>query len=212
MASIKAIAGLAALGWPLSAAAGPLASPKRGLAFTPNDTTRVDDTIWVTQPSCLTWYYNYKAEPEPTFSESLSQSEFEFVPMMWGAPEDASDTTFLDTIKGLIKKGINITNVLSFNEPDGSWESGGSNIEPAHAAKVWVSNLMPLQEMGIRVGLPATTGAPSGLVWLKSFLEECGKLVSTEKESRNCTYDFLTIHWYGNFEGLASHLGEYVAT
>lgn len=195
----------------IPAAAGPLSSPKRGLVFTPNETTRVDDSIWVQKPTSLTWYYNYKPEPEPKFQD-IAQSEFEFVPMLWGAPANLDNTTFLETVTSLIKdKGINITNVLSFNEPDGPFVYGGSNIDPADAAQVWVKNLIPLQEMGVRVGLPACTGGTSGLPWLRSFLDECSKLISNDKETKNCTYDFVTVHWYGNFEGLASHMGEYSA-
>ncbi|KAL2258005.1 hypothetical protein VTK26DRAFT_8854 [Humicola hyalothermophila] len=192
-------------------AADSLSSPKRGLVFTPNETTRVDDRIWVQEPSCLTWYYNYRPEPEPTYND-IPQSEFEFVPMLWGAPEDLDDTSFLSTVRGLVEdKGIHITNVLSFNEPDGPFEHGGSHMDPADAARVWVKNLIPLQEMGVRVGLPACTAAPSGLSWLQNFLSECSKLISTDETTRNCTYDFVTIHWYGNFEGLASHMGDYSA-
>ncbi|KAL1843224.1 hypothetical protein VTJ49DRAFT_2555 [Mycothermus thermophilus] len=186
------------------------AASKRGLVFTPNSTTRSDDKIWVQKPTTLTWYYNYKPEPEATY-EHLPQSEFEFVPMMWGAPSTIDDTSFVTTIKNLIKKGINITNVLSFNEPDGPFVYGGSNMEPSVAAQVWVNNMIPLQELGIRVGLPACTGAPDGLPWLQTFLQECSKLISTSDKQRNCTYDFVTIHWYGSFEGLASHMGQYSA-
>ena len=186
-------------------------SSKRGLVFTPNSTTRADDKIWVQKPSDLTWYYNYKPSPDSTYSD-LPQSQFEFVPMMWGAPSSTSDTTFLSTVKGLIKdQGINITNVLSFNEPDGPYSWGGSNMEPATAAQIWVNNMIPLQQMGVRVGLPACTGGTTGVPWLTKFLSECSKLVSTDKKQQNCTYDFITIHWYGNFEGLASHMGEYSA-
>jgi hypothetical protein len=31
------------------------------------------------------------------------------------------------------------------------------------------------------------------------------------QEKRNCTYDFVPLHWYGDFQGLASHIGEYSA-
>lgn len=203
------LAGLASFITP--AAAGPLSSPKRGLVFTPNATTRADDAIWTRKPTSLTWYYNYNPSPEPTYA-GVAQSDFEFVPMLWGAPEKLDDTSFLTTVRSLIKdKGVNITNVLSFNEPDGPYNYGGSNMDPAAAAQVWVKNLIPLQEMGVRVGLPACTGAPSGLPWLQNFLTECSKLVSTGGKTRNCTYDFVTIHWYGSFDGLASHMGEYSA-
>ncbi len=67
----------------------------------------------------------------------------------------------------------------------------------------------PLQEMGVKVGLPAMTGAPSGLVWLHEFLGNCSQLISEDSNSKkNCTFDFLPVHWYDNFEGLASHIGE----
>ncbi|KAK4232734.1 alkali-sensitive linkage protein 1 [Achaetomium macrosporum] len=194
-----------------AAVAGPLASSKRGLVFTPNETTPADDTIWVTKPTDLTWYYNYQGSPASPFS-NIPQSQFEFVPMLWGAPSSLDDTTFLTTVKSLVKdKGINITHVLTFNEPDGTYANGGSNIQPSAAAQVWVNNIVPLQTMGIRVGLPACTGGSTGIPWLQSFLSQCSKLVSTGGRTQNCTYDFLTIHWYGNFEGLASHMGEYSA-
>ncbi|AEO58398.1 glycoside hydrolase, catalytic core [Thermothelomyces thermophilus ATCC 42464] len=187
------------------------ASSKRGLVFTPNVTAPADDKIWIEEPTTLTWYYNYGPNPESVYQD-VPQSEFEFVPMMWGAPDSLDDTSFLSTVKSLIKsKGINITNVLSFNEPDGSFEYGGSQIEPSTAAQLWVNNMIPLQEMGVRVGLPACTGGSSGLPWLQNFLAECSELISSKDKQRNCTFDFVTIHWYGNFEGLASHMGEYSA-
>jgi len=191
--------------------AGPLASPKRGLVFTPNSTFPTDYKIWTQQPSDLTWYYNYEPNPSPVFN-SLSQYEFEFVPMLWGTPSDPSDTSFFRTIESLVKeKGINITNVLSFNEPDGPFDWGGSNMDPDVAAQVWVNNIEPIRQMGIRVGLPACTGAPSGLPWLRLFMESCSKVISNGGPARNCTFDFVTLHWYGPFEGLASHMGQYSA-
>ncbi len=171
----------------------------------------MDNYIWTRRPSDLTWYYNYGPTPSPVYN-NISQSDFEFVPMLWGRPSDPSDTTFLKTITQLVKdKGLNITNVLSFNEPDGPSQWGGSDIDPDVAAQVWVKNISPLRDMGIRVGLPACTGAPSGLAWLKLFLESCSKIVSEGGKTKNCTYDFVTIHWYGPFESLASHMGTYSA-
>lgn len=194
---------------PATAAADSLASSKRGLVFTPNSKWPDDNFIWARQPSDLTWYYNYGASPSPAYS-NLTQDEFEFVPMLWGAPADVSDTSFLSTVKGLVKdRNINITHVMSFNEPDGPNKYGGSEIEPSVAAQVWVKNIIPLQEMGIRVGLPACTGGWGGLPWTKQFLGNCSKLISSGGKTKNCTYDFVPLHWYGNFEGLASHIGEY---
>ncbi|KAK3934536.1 alkali-sensitive linkage protein 1 [Diplogelasinospora grovesii] len=193
------------------AAAGPLASSKRGLVFTPNASHPQDNYIWTRKPSDLTWYYNYQGSPSPVFN-NLSQAAFEFVPMIWGAPADVSDTTFLTTVTSLIKdKGINISSVLTFNEPDGLAEWGSSDIQPSVAAQVWVNQIIPLQALNVRVGLPACTGGYSGVPWLQQFLGNCSKLISSASETKNCTYDFITLHWYGNFEGLASHIGTYAA-
>ncbi|EFQ33728.1 hypothetical protein CGRA01v4_12274 [Colletotrichum graminicola] len=186
-------------------------SSKRGLVFTPNPNWPQDNKVWVQQGSDLTWYYNYQEIPSPAFS-SIPQDRFEFVPMMWGVSSNPEDTTFLKSVQSLIDdKGINITHALGFNEPDGPTQYGGSNIAPAVAAKAWVANFIPLQELGVKVGLPACTGAPGGLPWLKQFLGNCSEIISAGGDKKNCTYDFLPVHWYDNFAGLASHIGERVA-
>ncbi len=133
--------------------------------------------------------------------------------MLWGAPTDASDTSFLSAVRSLISSGgRNITHVMSFNEPDGPSQNGGSSIAPAAAAAVWVKNIIPLQQMGIKAGLPACTGGYGGIPWLQQFLANCSNLISPSSDNaKNCTYDFLPLHWYGNFEGLASHIGSNVA-
>lgn len=185
-------------------------SAKRGLVFTPNAFHPQDNYVWTRSPSDLTWYYNYGDSLSPAFS-NLTQDVFEFVPMIWGAPSDTSDTTFLKAVQKLISDGTNISHVLTFNEPDGSTQNGGSNVDPTVAAKVWVSNIIPLQNQGVKVGLPACTGGTDGVPWLTQMLANCSKLISTTDKTENCTYDFIPLHWYGNFEGLASHIGTYVA-
>ncbi|KAI5919147.1 glycosyl hydrolase catalytic core-domain-containing protein [Camillea tinctor] len=183
-------------------------SSKRGLIFIPNSKYPEDNQIWVQSDSDLTWYYNYGASPSPAFS-SVSQDDFEFVPMLWGTVDD---TSFLDTVQSLVDSGRNITHVLGFNEPDAATtDGGGSSIDPATAADVWVKNIAPLSEQGIKLGLPACTGGWGGIPWLQQFLGNCSALISNDTQTRNCSYDFVNIHWYGNFEGLASHLGSYSA-
>lgn len=84
---------------------------------------------------------------------------------------------------------------------------GGSSVDPKHGAQVWVSNFVPLRAMGIRVGLPSMSSSRAGLPWLRQFLGNCSQIAQ-----KPCTYDFVPLHWYGDFEGLANHIGEYVAT
>ncbi|KAI0467743.1 glycoside hydrolase family 128 protein [Xylaria cf. heliscus] len=191
----------------LSVAQAQTRSDKRGLVFVPSKDNPEDNAIWVRDGSDLTWYYNYGPTPAAAFADK-SQSDFEFVPMLWGSIDD---TSFLDSVNNLIDGGRNISHVLTFNEPDGPSNYGGSDIYPHKAAQIWVDNIIPLKEKGIKAGLPACTGGASGIPWLQEFLGNCSQLISTDGNEKNCSYDFVTIHWYGNFEGLASHLGEYVA-
>lgn len=183
---------------------------KRGLVFTPNREFPGDNSVWVESGSDLSWYYNYQSIPSPAYSD-LSQSEFEFVPMMWGVGPNPDDTAFLDEVTSLIEGGRNITHVLGFNEPNGPNDWGGSDVAPNIAARAWVANFEPLAEMGVKLGLPACTGGADGFPWLQQFLGNCSQLISTDSQTRNCTWDFLPVHWYDNFEGLASHIGERLA-
>ncbi|KAM3522992.1 hypothetical protein MY4038_008384 [Beauveria bassiana] len=197
--SLCALAGIA------SAASG-----KRGLVFTPNPSYPQDNKLWRPPGIDLTWYYNYGSIPSPAYAD-VAQDQFEFVPMMWGVGADPSDASWLADVKGLIKQGRNITHALAFNEPDAPNSWGGSNVDPHIAAQAWVANFEPLAAMNVKLGLPAVTGAPAGLVWLKQFLGNCSALVSSKSSgggTKNCTFDVVPVHWYDNFGGLASHIGE----
>ncbi|PNY26365.1 Alkali-sensitive linkage protein 1 [Tolypocladium capitatum] len=190
---------------------GSAASSKRGLCFTPNEAHPDDNHVWVKSGSDLKWYYNYQGLPSPAYSP-LSQDDFEYIPMMWGVGSNPNDTAFYDQVKKLVDDGTKVKHVLGFNEPDGPADQGGSNIKPKDAAQAWVANFEPLGKMGIKLGLPACTGSPGGLPWLKQFLGNCSELVSTGGDKKNCTWGFLPVHWYDNFAGLASHIGERKAT
>lgn len=172
------------------------ASTKRGLVFVPAPKYPTDNQIWVQGQTDITWYYNYQATPSAAFS-NLTQDKFEFVPMLW-SPAD----TFLSTIQGLIKNGRNITHVMGYNEPDGEHSTGGSSLDYKVAATNWIAQMEPLRKMGVKLGAPAVTGSSRGMTWLRNFFDACAS------QGTNCTADFFPSHWYGNFEGLASHLGE----
>jgi hypothetical protein len=174
-------------------------SSKRGLVFVPSTKYPSDNQIWVEGNSDLTWYYNYGVQPSPAYS-NRTQEEFEFVPMLW-----SPSTTFLSSVTSMIDGGRNITHVLTYNEPDGSSSTGGSDVDPGTAATNWISQVEPLRKLGVKLGAPAVTGAPSGATWLKSFFADCAS------QGTNCTADFLCVHWYGSFDGLTSHLGEIAA-
>ncbi|KAN0096398.1 glycoside hydrolase family 128 protein [Hyaloscypha variabilis] len=175
-------------------------SSKRGLVFVPSETHPSDNQIWVEGTSDLTWYYNYGVSPSPAYS-NRTQSDFEFVPMLWSPSND-----FLSSIKTMISGGRNITHIMTYNEPDGTSSTGGSDVDPSVAATNWISQVEPLRKLGIKTGAPAVTGSPSGFTWLSQFFDAC------HSQGTNCTADFFPIHWYGNFEGLASHIGQVAGT
>ncbi|KAM0548528.1 hypothetical protein ACHAPJ_009851 [Fusarium lateritium] len=183
---------------------------KRGLVFVPNKDEPQDNNIWVQNGSDITWYYNYGDQPSAIYKD-IPQEQFEFVPMMWSVSSDSSDTSFLQNVKSLIQDGVNITHVLGFNEPDAGSDVGGSNLDPKVAAEAWVANFEPLGEMGVKLGLPACTGGWGSMPWLKQFLGNCTEIKSGSGPKKNCTWDYLPVHWYDNFEGLASHIGERLA-
>ncbi|ODQ54641.1 hypothetical protein SAICODRAFT_47328, partial [Saitoella complicata NRRL Y-17804] len=135
----------------------------------------------------LTWVYDYTNEPP---SPSSEYGSLNFVPQQWNAD---SASQLANTVEG----DTNITHVLGFNEPDASG-NGQSGMEPAYAAEVWKEYIEPLAAKGIKLGAPAVTGSPVGKVWLQQFFGNC----------TSCTIDFIPLHYYGTFEGLASHCGD----
>lgn len=176
---------------------GGTTSSKRGLVYVPSDKHPEDDSIWDSPTSDLTWYYNYQSTPSPAYAKS---SKLKFVPMLFGASDSTSTSgpSFLDDVTAQIKAGADIKYVLAFNEPDGQ-DNGGSNVPADLAAQTWIREIEPLRKQGVKLGAPAVTGAPNGFFWLENFFKEC---------NGNCTVDFIPVHWYGNFEGLAGHLGQ----
>lgn len=163
-------------------------SSKRGLVdITANPSS---DAEAILQDSDITWYYNYGPLP----SLDTTNPNLTFIPMLFSTAE--TSTTFLSTVESLLNEGP-VPFVFSYNEPDGDTSSGGSDITPVAAAANWKAQLEPLRAMGVKLGAPAVTGSPSGFTWLQSFFEAC---------DGGCTADFMTVHWYGNFEGLQSNI------
>ncbi|RYC54325.1 hypothetical protein CHU98_g11884 [Xylaria longipes] len=185
-------------------------STKRGLVFIHNDNWPQDDSIWVQGSSDLTWYYNYGQEPSPQFS-NVPQSQLEFVPQKWGISSDPEDTSFSQYVTQLIDSGTSIKAVLAYNEPNYPYEWGGSQIKPVNAARAWIADFVPLQQKGVKIGLPAVSGSSDGLVWLEQFIGNCTDLMAQKGASSKCPYDFLPVHWYDNFGGLQSHINEAIS-
>jgi hypothetical protein len=173
-------------------------SSKRGLVYVSTPHSQEDEGQWTRPNSDLTWYYNYSPYIITNYTT------LDFVPMLFSIP-DAGDTSFTDQVTPLLNSNT-ITQILAFNEPDGPTSQGGTALSPSDAAKSYIDTLLPLrmQYPGLNLGWPAVTGSPRGLTWLKNFNTSCHKL----SPKTGCTADFLPLHWYGTFAGMASYLGQ----
>jgi hypothetical protein len=175
-------------------------SPKRGLVSV-STLNPQDDQLFVQPDNGLTWYYNYGPSPTTEYI-NLLQSDFEYVPMLWGV-SNTTGGTFLSNVTSMIAKGRNITHALGFNEPDVNFTAGGSQVSPDAAAASWILNFDPLRKMGIKVGAPVVYANESGFTWLDKFYAAC------QSRNSNCTADFMNIHVFGNISFVQSYLAEY---
>lgn len=173
---------------------------KRGFAFI-GDTHVPDNRLLSSTESPLKWYYNWSPYPN---SGLIPSDRLEFVPMIHGI-DSVENSQTERAIRNLPESS---THLLSFNEPDGTKESGGSKISAEDAAKAYMDYVVPFQEgksggRKWKISHPSTTGSGNGLQWLRDFNQSCYKI---DKEN-GCPIDFIAAHWYGNFDGLAGWLG-----
>lgn len=109
----------------------------------------------------------------PTLATNLG---FTPVPQLWGDNQ-------VDDFKKKVVKGY-ASYALGPNEPN---QAGQSDMTPEHGAYLWTTYLEPLRSQGYKLGSPATTSAPDGLVWVQNMLKAC---------NGGCTFDFMALHWY----------------
>jgi hypothetical protein len=165
-------------------------SPKRGFVYIDS----VDNRFWSARNTEVTWYYNYGYYQ----SQGMVNSALQYVPMLWGAPASSASGEFGRVVKGYKDSGMNITHVLGFNEPDHTKDGGGSDISLSDAVRIWKSEMEPTRNLGVKLGSPVTVGNAGGIAWLQSFFRMCD----------GCHIDFIPLHYYGPFEGMASYIGQ----
>ncbi|CCG80982.1 Putative uncharacterized protein [Taphrina deformans PYCC 5710] len=159
---------------------------KRGLIGVDNIHSKGDQPTLI-KSNATTWAYNYGTQP----GNSTWFGNLEFIPQLWGGNNAA---TFMSEV---LANNPATTHVLTFNEPDGQG-GGQATMTPALAATIWKQYVEPLKAHNISLGSPACTGTDSGIQWLKQFMGNCS----------TCHVDFIATHWYGDFSGLSSHLGQ----
>lgn len=175
-------------------------SPKRGLAYI--GSMQTPDTNLLNSPaSPISWYYNWSPYPA---TNRIPRNDLEFVPLIHGI--DGAESS--QTARVISSLPENSRHLLTFNEPDGTTDSGGSAIEPEDAARAYIEHIVPYREgkKGNREWLishPSSTGSGRGLDWLRAFNESCYKI----DEDNGCPTDFIAAHWYGALDGLQGWLG-----
>ncbi|KAI0167226.1 glycosyl hydrolase catalytic core-domain-containing protein [Pestalotiopsis sp. NC0098] len=166
-------------------------SSKRGLAYSGDD-NEADMNLLTSDKSPISWYYTWSLNQAPDVNGTAA-----FVPLV-PTTDEAADSG-LETTLGALPSSS--THLLTFNEPDGTTDSGGSSVEPEDAAKAYVEHIAALRtssERSWNISHPSVTGSERGLEWLRSFNESCYDL----DPDAGCPTDFISVHWYGDFAGL----------
>lgn len=174
-------------------------STKRGMSYIGNaDSHSEDYSVLLSSQSPINWYFTWSPIPAPSdiFPEN-AESRIEFVPAL-----PALDNLD-DNIDALGRLPSTSKHLFTFNEPDGTTDSGGSSISPDDAAKAYIEKIVPLRDR-FQISHPSVTGSPRGLQWLNDFNSSCWDIDS----DNGCPADFVTAHWYGEFTGLSSWLDQ----
>ncbi|KAH7141353.1 glycosyl hydrolase catalytic core-domain-containing protein [Dactylonectria estremocensis] len=172
-------------------------SSKRGLAFHGDD-HESDTQLLVSQNSTIAWYYTWSTYPSDAINDTVP-----FIPLIHGL-DDASDSELVSRLDDLPASS---TRLLTFNEPDGETDTGGSAISAKDAAKSYMSNIAPLRKSTSprsrkwAISYPSVTGSDRGIEWLRDFNETCFDI-----SDDGCPMDFVAVHWYGDYNGLVTWL------
>jgi hypothetical protein len=113
----------------------------------------------------VSWYYNW--------SGSTKCSGSGFVPQIWGSWQKLQ---WVSTPAETVSHGA--TELLGFNEPDGSDQS---NIPVDEALRLWPD----MQQPGVLLGSPATAAQ----TWEEDFMAAVA--------AQHLRVDFIAMHWYG---------------
>ena len=167
---------------------------KRGLVYIPSSDPS-DVNLYTRTGSDISFYYNYGYQP-------TTGMKLPFVPMLHNLP-NPNDKSFLTTLYSLLNSSDPPTHLLTFNEPDMATSVGGSDISPTDAAQYYIQHILPLRRR-LQISLPSTSGSEIGSDWLRKFNTSCHKI----NPPSGCPADFIATHFYGDFAGLASWLGQ----
>jgi hypothetical protein len=135
----------------------------------------------------VSWFYSWARAPSSQVGTSYVAAGVEWVPMVWGHPDELAD----NNLASRITVGPNTHYLLGYNEPNFVAQS---NLTPAVAAAGWpflerAATALGLQTVGPAVNFCGPAGSCNQVdpfVWMDQFLAAC----------TNCRIDFLAFHSY----------------
>lgn len=171
------------------------AGTSRGLALGIEPLAQAD-LKKLTDSGAVNWYYTWNMYPNKYLKDS--KSNVKFFPLVNPAQ---ANKDLGNALKDLRAKSDHL---LTFNEPDMGKDRGGNPIDPGQAAQLYIDHIMPLREKGWKISHPVVSGSPEGRNWLKKFSDAC----KAKKPGKGCVSDFVSVHWYGDLNGLKGHMEE----
>ncbi|KAH8203700.1 hypothetical protein TruAng_002113 [Truncatella angustata] len=178
------------------------ATSKRGIAYIKGGES-ADYNILLTSKSPMDWYYTWTPRTAPGdifWGSKVDNDTIEFVPTIH------NNTKLDDDIEALKDAPSASKYLFVFNEPDGTFETGGCDLTPQDAARDYIAKIVPLRNRW-KISHPVTTGSPRGFQWLQDFNAACWAI----DPKNGCPTDFVTVHWYGDFIGMTSWIGQLAA-
>jgi hypothetical protein len=133
----------------------------------------------------VSWFYVWSTGPNSQVGTSYVAAGVEFVPMVWGHPNELTDAN----LASKIRVGPGTKYLLGYNEPNFTAQS---NLTPAQAAAGWPFVEKAADQLGLQIVSPALNFCGGGcnqtdpFVWMDQFLAAC----------TNCRIDFVAFHSY----------------
>jgi len=167
-------------------------SAKRGVCWDEKTQALTNAPIDKMSPG-VSWLYNWGVTPTGTASNiGLGDGDIAFLPMCWNASFNETQLrNYLTQHPGQTKY------LLAFNEPNLSWNVGGSQMTPQQAANAWPQVKQIAADFGLEIVAPALnfTGDKVGdRVWEPfAWYDEFFRLVP------DAGVDYLCFHSYMNY-------------
>lgn len=167
-------------------------SVKRGMCWDEKTQPMTDTPIQKMAPG-VSWYYNWGVAPTGNATMiGTGLDQMAFLPMCWnGAFDETQLRSYLSQHQDEVKY------LLAFNEPNLSWNVGGSQMTPEQAAAAWPQVKQVAADFGLQIVAPAlnfTGDVVGGKVWEPfAWYDEFFRLVP------DANVDYLCFHSYMNY-------------